>query len=168
LCGYLLIMRPGTLAKSAAAVFATAAIGGLASRPAVESDWYDKLRKPGFQPPRQAFPIVWPILYADIAAVSASTVDALQDRAQPDKARAFQVALLVNLLLNGSWTWLFFNRRKLGASAVAAGALAISSADLTRRAADVQPKAGAALTPYPLWCAFATLLSTRIWMLNRA
>ena len=113
-------MRPGTLAKSAAAVVVTAAVGGLASRPA-ESDWYSTLRKPSFQPPRQVFPIVWPILYADIAAVSASTVDDLEDQRRPEKARAFRAALAINLLLNGGWTWLFFNRRKLGASAVVAG-----------------------------------------------
>ena len=91
-------MRPGTLAKSAAAVFVTAGLGGLASRPA-ESDWYAKLRKPWFQPPRQVFPIVWPILYADI--------------------------------------------------------------DLTRRAIEARSNRGAPLAAYPLWCAFATLLSTR-------
>src|SRR5215813_967567 len=99
-------MRPATLAKSAAAVFATATIGGLAGRPA-ESDWYSKLRKPSFQPPRQAFPIVWPILYADIAAVSASTVDELEDKGRRNDARAYRRALAVNLLLNGSWSWLF-------------------------------------------------------------
>jgi translocator protein len=159
-------MRPATLAKTAAAVFVTAGVGGLASRPA-ESDWYEKLRKPRFQPPRQVFPIVWPILYADIAAVSASTIDQLEDRQQRDEARAYQAALAVNLLLNGSWTWLFFNRRKLGASALTAAALAASSADQTRRAVEVRPNTGLMLAPYPLWCAFATLLSTRIWMLNR-
>ena len=73
-------MRPGTLASTVgSAVFVTALVGGLASRPA-ESTWYAKLRKPCFQPPRQAFPIVWPILYADIAAVSASTIDQLADQ----------------------------------------------------------------------------------------
>ena len=164
--GYLVSMRPATLAKSAAAVFVTAAVGGLASRPA-ESDWYSKLRKPWFQPPRQVFPIVWPILYADIAAVSASTVDQLEDQGQPDKARAYTAALAINLLLNGSWTWMFFNRRKLGASAVVAAALTASSADLTRRAVEVRSNRGAPLALYPLWCAFATLLSTRIWLLNR-
>ena len=159
-------MRPKTLAKTAAAVFVTAGVGGLASRPA-ESDWYAKLRKPSFQPPRQAFPIVWPILYADIAAVSASTLDQLEDQRRPEKARAYRNALAINLLLNGSWTWLFFNRHKLGASAVAAAALTASSADLTRRAVGVRPSRGAPLVLYPLWCAFATLLSTRIWQLNR-
>jgi translocator protein len=159
-------MRPGTLAKSVAAVLATAAVGGLASRPA-ESNWYSTIRKPSFQPPRQVFPIVWPILYGDIAAVSASTVDQLEDQRRPDEARAYRTALAINLLLNGSWTWLFFNRHKLGASAVAAAALTASSADLTRRAIATQPSRGALLALYPLWCAFATVLSTRIWFLNR-
>lgn len=159
-------MRAGTLAKAAAAVFVTGGVGGLASRPA-QSNWYATLRKPSFNPPGQVFPIVWPILYADIAAVSASTVDQLNDQGRHKEARAYMWALAINLLLNGSWTWLFFNRHKLGASAVAAAALAASSADLTRRAIATQPNRGAPLVLYPLWCAFATLLSTRIWMLNR-
>lgn len=159
-------MRPATLAKSAAAVLVTGAVGGLASRPA-ESGWYAKLRKPSFQPPRQAFPIVWPLLYADIAAVSAATVDELEDQRRLDKADAFRRALALNLVLNGSWSWLFFNRRMLGTSAIAAAALTVSSTDLTRRAVEVKPARGALLALYPLWCAFATALSTRIWMLNR-
>lgn len=160
-------MRPATILKSAAAVLATAAAGSLASRPAVDSAWYANLRKPSFQPPRQAFPLVWPILYADIAAVSASTVDELTDQGRLNRSRDYQKALALNLVLNGSWSWLFFNRRMLGTSAVAAALLTASSVDLTRRAVAVRPARGAALAPYPLWCAFATVLSTRIWMLNR-
>lgn len=159
-------MRSSTLAKTAAAVTATAVAGGVASRPA-QSVWYAALRKPSFQPPRQAFPIVWPILYADIAVVSASTIDELEDRRQPEKAKAYRIALAVNLLLNGSWSWLFFNRRMLGTSAVAAGVLTASSVDLTRRAVEVQGGRAAPLALYPLWTAFATALSTRIWKLNR-
>ena len=65
--------------------------------------------KPWFQPPRQVFPIVWPILYADIAAVSASTVDQLEDQRRSGKGPRLHPALAINLVLNGSWTWLFFN-----------------------------------------------------------
>lgn len=158
-------MRPVTLAKTAAAVLATAVVGGLASRPA-ESTWYAELKKPSFQPPRQAFPIVWPLLYADIAAVSAATIDEFVDR-EPEKARAYTGALAANLLLNASWSWLFFSRRMLGTSAVAAAALTASSADLTRRAVDARDGHAAVLGLYPLWCGFATLLSSRIWWLNR-
>lgn len=160
-------MRPSTLAKTAAASFAAGAVGGLASGPAVRSPWYQRLRKPSFQPPRLAFPIAWNVLYADIAAVSASTIDTLDDRGEPDQARAYARALAVNLALNASWSWIFFNRRRLGAAAVTAAALTVSSADLARRAAAVNAPAGAALSLYPMWCAFATVLSSRIWALNR-
>jgi len=155
-----------TLVPAALAVTATAVAGGLASRPA-ESAWYQKLKKPPYQPPRQAFPIVWPVLYADIAAVSASTLDDLDERGRSDEKRAYRIALIANLVLNGSWSWLFFNRRWLGTSAIAAGALTVSSADLTRRAVAVRGAKAAPLGLYPLWCAFATALSTHIWALNR-
>ncbi|MGE0220370.1 TspO/MBR family protein [Mycolicibacterium sp.] len=159
-------MRPLTLAATGGAALATAVVGGLASRPD-QSGWYQRLRKPGFQPPRQAFPIVWPILYTDIAAVSGSTIDTLTDRGEVAQARAYRRALAANLALNAGWSWIFFNRRRLGTAAVAAAALTASSADLARRAAAADPRAAAVLAPYPLWCAFATVLSTRIWALNR-
>jgi translocator protein len=123
-------------------------------------------KKPRFQPPRQVFPIVWPLLYADIAAVSAATLDHLRDEDHA-KARAYTALLAANLVLNASWTWLFFPRRQLGASAVAAAALTASSADLTRRAVAARGPSAGALAAYPAWCAFATVLSTRIWQLNR-
>ena len=158
-------MHPKTLVSTIAAASVTALVGGLASRPAT-STWYARLKKPSFQPPRQAFPVVWPVLYADIAVVSAATLERLgaEDRR---RARVFAGLLAANLALNAGWTWLFFTRRQLGASAVAAAALTASSADLTRRAvAAGGPRAGI-LAAYPAWCGFATLLSTRIWQLNR-
>jgi tryptophan-rich sensory protein len=160
-------MRAATLAKTAGAVIATGAVGGLATGPAVESPWYKKLKKPSFQPPRQAFPIVWPILYADIAVVSASTIDTLNDKGDEGEAKKLQQALAANLVLNVAWSWLFFNRRWLGAAAVGAAALTVSSADLTRRTVAVKGASAAPLAAYPAWCAFATLLSSRIWWLNR-
>lgn len=160
-------MHLSTLAKTAGAAFLTGAVGGLATGPAVQSTWYASLRKPSFQPPRQAFPIVWPLLYADLAGVSALTIDELSARGEKERARAFSGLLALNLVLNGSWSWLFFNRRRLGASAALAGALAVSSADLTRRAVRVNGAPARVLWPYPLWCAFATALSGRIWWLNR-
>src|SRR5215217_2471352 len=159
-------MQLRTIMSTTLAVTATAIVGGLASRPA-QSAWYQALRKPAYQPPRQAFPIVWPILYADVAAMSAATLDDLDRHGQRQERRNYVVALVTNLVLNGSWSWLFFNSRKLGASAIAAGALTLSSADLTRRAVAVRGKSAAPLGLYAAWCAFATALSTHIWILNR-
>lgn len=160
-------MEARTLVPTALAVTATAVIGGLASRPA-ESAWYQTLKKPPYQPAGQAFPIVWPVLYADIAAVSASTLSDLERRGQRKEHRAYIVALATNLVLNASWSWLFFNRRRLGTSAVAAGVLAVSSADLVRRSVAVRGAKAAPIAAYAAWTAFATALSTHIWVLNRS
>jgi tryptophan-rich sensory protein len=155
-----------TLAPTALAVTATAVLGGLASRPA-QSAWFQKLKKPPYQPPRQAFPVIWPVLYADIATVSSATIDELDRGGRDGEKRAYIAALAANLVLNGSWSWLFFNQGRLGTSAIAAGLLAASSADLTRRAVAVRGAKAAPLAAYPAWCAFATVLSTHIWLLNK-
>ncbi|CAN5595109.1 tryptophan-rich sensory protein [soil metagenome] len=148
------------------ATASAAAIGSVASKAGVET-WYPKIKKPSYVPPNAVFPVAWTTLYADIAATSASTIDRLRADGDDAKTRAYLAALGTNLVLNASWSWLFFSRHKLGASAVAAAALAASSADLARRTAQVNPKAGLALTPYPLWCSFATVMSADIWRLNR-
>lgn len=160
-------MRISTMLFTAASAATAAVAGGLATAPSVQSEWYARLRKPSYQPPGQVFPVVWPALYADIAVVSASTIDQCDDGHDEQQARAYQAALGLNLVLNGCWSWLFFNRHQLGASAAVAAALTASSADLTRRAIAVRGAAGAPLALYPLWCAFATMLSTHIWLLNR-
>ena len=160
-------MRFSTLMANTLAVVATATVGGLATRPAIQSVWYRQLRKPAYQPPRAVFPIVWPALYADIAVVSAATVDRLRATSNRPTARAYSVALIVNLLLNASWSWVFFNRRYLGAAVAVNAALSASSADLARRAVAVRGRRAAWLVLYPAWTAFALLLSAHTWLLNR-
>ena len=152
----------GTALTTAAAAVA----GSVASRQGVET-WYPKLRKPPYNPPNAVFPIAWTTLYADIAVTSAATIDRFRADGEDGKANAYIAALGANLALNAGWSWVFFKMHRLGPAVVAAGALAASSADLARRAADADPKFGAAMAPYPLWCSFATLLSADIWRLNR-
>jgi len=156
-----------TLAATALAVTATAGAGSLASKNRAPA-WYSRLNKPRYVPPSGVFPIAWTTLYADIAATSAQAIDRLRAAGRDREARNYAIALGVNLTLNAGWSWLFFKYHKLGASAVGAAVLAASSADLARRTAAADPQAGAALLPYPLWCAFATAMSGHIWVLNRS
>jgi len=88
-------------------------------------------------------------------------------RGQDAERRRYIGALTLNLVLNGGWSWLFFKRRMLGTSAVAAALLAGSSIDLTRRAASAQGNRAGPLALYAAWCTFATVLSSHIWFLNR-
>jgi translocator protein len=155
-----------TLAATALAVSATAGVGSVASKPRV-TQWYSRLRKPGYVPPNGVFPVAWTTLYADIAVSSATAIDRLRGAGRHEEAQKYIVALAANLILNTGWTWVFFKYHRLGVSAVGAVVLAASSADLARRTAAADRRAGAALLPYPLWCAFATAMSGHIWVLNR-
>ncbi|CAJ1582941.1 TspO/MBR family protein [[Mycobacterium] wendilense] len=160
-------MKVKTLGATAAAVAATAIAGSAATSSSVKSPWYARLRKPSYQPPPKVFPIVWPLLYTDIAVVSTDTIDGLTNAGGDDAARAYRTALGINLVLNAGWSWVFFNRRRPGLAALTAGALTASSADLTRRAVTARGLRAAPLAAYPAWCAFATVLSSHIWWLNR-
>jgi translocator protein len=155
-----------SIVATSLATAAAAVVGSIASRQGVET-WYPKLRKPRYVPPNAVFPLAWTTLYTDIAVTSAATIEKFRTDGEDANARAYIGALGTNLVLNASWSWLFFKLHRLGPSAVVAGALAVSSADLARRAAGADAKFGAALAPYPLWCSFATLMSADIWRLNR-
>ncbi|MGV0775356.1 TspO/MBR family protein [Mycolicibacterium elephantis] len=160
-------MRIKTLGAAAAAVTVTALAGGTATGRNPQSSWFEKLRRPPYQPPSTVFPVVWPLLYTDIALVSAQALDDSRGVADDARRKTFAAALTVNLVLNAGWSWVFFSRRRLGLAAVTAAALTASSADLTRRAASASGRNALVLAPYPAWCAFATVLSTHIWLLNR-
>ena len=92
-------MNRSTLAATTLAVAAAAGTGSIASPKRVPA-WYSRLRKPPYQPPGAAFPVVWTTLYGDIAASSAVAIDRLRAAGRDDKARRFAAALGVNLLLN--------------------------------------------------------------------
>jgi translocator protein len=155
-----------TLTGTSVGVATAAGLGTVASKSAVDR-WYRRLRRPGYVPPNAVFPVAWTSLYADIAVTSATAIDRLRAAGLRAEARNYVIALAVNLVLNAGWSWLFFRYHRLGASAIGAAVLAASSADLARRTAAADPRAGVALLPYPLWCAFATLMSGHIWVLNR-
>ncbi|MBO3749158.1 tryptophan-rich sensory protein [Streptosporangiaceae bacterium NEAU-GS5] len=166
------------LLGTAAAVTATAVAGGLATDP--RSDWYEGLRKPAWQPPPQAFGLVWTPLYALIAYAGARALTAADTsaRAAPAGERARDAAawtgeakparsgliraLGVNLALNAAWTPLFFRARSPRLALAEIALLNVSTLALVRRFARVDRRAGLALLPYAAWTGFATALNGAI------
>lgn len=163
-------MKAMTAVWTAAATAATAAAGGAATDP--DSGWYRQLRKPDWQPPTIAFPVVWTALYADLAVSSAvalnshEAADTPGGEARRQELRAYRGALAANLVLNAAWSWLFWRARRPWLAAAECAVLTVSSADLVRRTHRLNRAAGASLAPYALWCGFATVLSTAIARLN--
>ncbi|MFT3835005.1 MAG: tryptophan-rich sensory protein [Micropruina sp.] len=154
-----------TLATVAAAVAATAVTGGLLTDPG--SRWYRRLRKPSFQPPAAAFAPVWSTLYALITVAATATIADARETGRDEEAEEFQRALAANLALNASWSGVFFRGHAPVAATAVAGLLALSSADLARRAAPHGPGKAVALGVYAAWCGFATVLSAAVAARNR-
>ncbi len=159
-------MKRSELIKTAAATTACAALGGVGTDP--ESLYYRSLRKPHWQPPKLAFPLVWTSLYADIAITTGEALSELDEQGRRDEYVTLLRALAVNLILNTGWSWIFFTFHRRRLAVIECAFLTVSSADLVRRVGTVNRRAGLALIPYPLWCGFATVLSAAIARLNPA
>jgi benzodiazapine receptor len=158
---------PSTLARTGAMTALAALVGSAASGRPSKTIWFTNLRKPGFQPPPVVFPVVWTVLYLDIAVSSAIAWNGLRENDDEGAARAYLRALAANLAINAGWSWVFFRSHRLAAAPAVAAVLAFSSADLAQRSGSVNRSAGLALVPYAGWCGFATVLSAAIWRINR-
>lgn len=151
---------PRNLFLAAGATAAAAGLGAWATDP--NSRWYRGLDLPPWQPPAAAFPIVWTALYADIAVTSAMTVSDHEAAGEPDRAQSYWRALGLNLVLNAGWSALFWRSKRPALATAEAAVLAVSSADLVRRAGRGSTLRGRLLAPYAVWCGFATVLSSAI------
>jgi benzodiazapine receptor len=148
------------LAGCVAGVTASAVAGALATDP--DSTYYRTLEKPGWQPPPPVYGIVWTPLYADIALSTGHAISELGEQGRSTEQRSLIGALGVNLLLNTTWSWLFFRIHRPWLAAAECAVLTLSSADLVRRVAAADRRAGIALAPYPAWCAFAAALTIAV------
>ncbi|MEU1395914.1 TspO/MBR family protein [Micromonospora zamorensis] len=153
-------MRLPTLVKTAAAVTVTAAAGATVTD--ASSRWYQRLRKPTWQPPPVAFPLAWTPLYALIAVAGARVLDRTSEA---DRA-AFTRAYALNLALNFGWSALFFKAQKPAVALAEIAALNASNFVLLRRASQTDRVAAVALAPYAAWTLFATVLNGAIVRLN--
>jgi benzodiazapine receptor len=143
-----------------AGTVASAVIGSLAVDP--KATYYRTLDKPSWQPPPPVYGIVWTPLYADIALSAGHAIAKLGEQDRAKERRSLIGALAVNLVLNTGWSWLFFRGHRPWLAAAECALLAVSSADVVRRVGAADRRAGYALAPYPLWCAFATALTVAI------
>ncbi|MDO8106576.1 TspO/MBR family protein [Isoptericola sp. b441] len=144
------------LPRTAAAVLATAVLGGIGTRP--RSAWYLSLRKPSWQPPSSAFGPVWTALYGLVAVASGRALD----RMPPERRQGYATALGVNLTLNAAFSWWYFTAERQRAALVDEALLVGSTIDLLRRTARVDRPAAAMLAPYLAWDVFAMALTVAV------
>lgn len=117
--------------------------------------WYESLNKATFNPPNYLFGIVWPILYTMMGVVSYFN------------AKHIYKLFILQLVLNGSWSWIFFAYQAPDlafiniAALIAVNVLIIKKLWLERSFFSY-----ISYVPYLLWLLFASYLNISISVLN--
>lgn len=124
-------------------------------------DWYSSLSKPTWNPPSWIFGPVWSLLYL-MMAVAAWLVweSGHQLRRLAITWWGFQ------LLLNATWSWLFFGLHRPGWAFAEMLILFVAIAVTFDCFRKVHATAAKLLIPYMAWVSFALVLNFTIWQLN--
>lgn len=125
--------------------------------------WYFSLRKPRFTPPGPVIGAVWTALDV-LLAISGTRVMVAPSSPMRSAALGFWS---LNLAGIAGYPWVFFGRKRLGASIAVSGAMLVSATSYVATAAQVDRKAAAMGVPLAVWVGLATLLSEELWRRNR-
>lgn len=140
-----------------------AGIVGALSTQTATSAWYATLELPSFQPPGWLFGPVWTLLYT-LMGLAAWRVWC-HGVAKPG-VRSALVLFGVQLLLNASWSPVFFGAHRIDwALAIIAALWAVLVATIVAFWRVDRPAAWM-LVPYLAWVSFATALNATILSLN--
>ena len=124
--------------------------------------WFDSLNEPAFMPPGWLFGAAWTVLYA-LLGIAAAII-----HAQP-KTPERQSALTVfwaQMLLNFTWSPVFFGAHDMELARVILIALVLMSAMAAGKFYRLKPLAGLLMIPYLGWLIFATVLNNAFVDLN--
>jgi benzodiazapine receptor len=121
-------------------------------------DWYMHLEKPVWTPPSWLFPPVWSVLYLMIAVAgwlifSGSNLP-------------LKILWVVQLLLNGLWSWLFFGMHRTGLGLIDIIAMFLCIAALFSLSRKTVKTVAWLMAPYLIWVGYASTLNAAIYMLN--
>lgn len=135
---------------------AAAAYTGITYSP---GPFYAALSKPAWTPPNDVFPIVWAVMYVLIAIAGWIVW----------RAQGFGPLLwlwLLQLVLNGAWSYLMFGEKQIVSALIDMGALWVAIVAFVVLAWPVRRSAALLFVPYLLWVSFAAALNFEIWRLN--
>ncbi len=145
-------------------IVALIAIGGVIgslTKPEI-STWYSALNRSALTPPNYVFPVAWTILYGIIGACGW-----LIWRASSfPKLSIIKTLYVTQLILNWSWTPLFFYYHLTGLSLIVLIAMNILVGTITWLAYQKMREVSLLMIPYLSWILFASYLNFYIWQYN--
>ena len=142
-------------------LIAVGSVLGFVTKGSVET-WYPTLNRSPVTPPDFVFGITWSVLYAMIA-----TSGWLIWRAKPFAGLPMIKKLYIaQLVLNWSWTPIFFTCHLMGFALVCLTAILALVVTLVIKTYKPLTTASVLLIPYALWLSFAGYLNFYIWQAN--
>ncbi len=157
------MQKTTTALVSSTAVLTAAALGARngPQRP-LTALWYALLQKPDYTPPGSIIAPVWGTLEVLLAATGYRLL-----RAPRSMTRGAALASWgVTLAGLAGYPWLFFGKKRLGASTLASGTMLASATGMAVAAREIDKPAAAMTVPLLLWLGLATLLSEELWRRN--
>jgi len=124
--------------------------------------WYEALDKPPWNPPNWAFPVVWTILYGMIAAAGWFALNA----APKGGALVPMLAWGAQIVLNATWSPVFFGLRRPDLGMIAVLALWLSIAVCIAVFWPISTLAAGLMVPYLVWVTIASALNWSVWRRN--
>lgn len=134
---------------------------GTATQGSVDG-WYASLTPPPFTPPNLAFPIMWSILYALIAATGWT----LWRRRRSSAGQFLLLLFAIYMVLNWSWSFVFFGAHKLLIGFIWIILLNLVALLLIRKAWGKIRAAALLMIPPTAWTLYAAYLNGGYWWLN--
>lgn len=135
-------------------------IGSL-TKPEINT-WYSTLSRSTLTPPNYVFPIAWTILYAIIGAVGWII---WRNKSFPQLI-IIKALYILQIILNWSWTPLFFHYHLVGLSLLILGCINILVGTLICLAYHKIRSVSLLMIPYLFWILFASYLNFYIWHHN--
>ncbi len=126
-------------------------------------EYYDTINKPFFAPPKIFYPIAWTIMYI-LIAITIYTI--IKNNKLKEINKSYKITLLINYILNQSYTLLFFGLNNPFLGFVSCLATLLSSLFLYEETSLLNNKISKLLYPYIILLIFATVLSLSIYLLN--
>ncbi|MCE2992463.1 MAG: tryptophan-rich sensory protein [Candidatus Jidaibacter sp.] len=137
--------------------------GGIGSLTKPEiSTWYTTLNRSNLTPPNYVFPVAWTILYGIIGACGW----VIWRESSFPRLSIIKTLYVTQLILNWSWTPLFFGFHFTGLSLVVLGTMDILVFALICLAYRKMKAISLLMIPYLSWILFATYLNFYIWQYN--
>ena len=129
----------------------------------VDYEYYNKIVKPFFAPPRLFYPIAWTIVYI---LISITIYTIIKYSKLKDLPKNYKITLILNYIFNQSYTLLFFGLHNNFLGFISCLASFLSTLFLYEETSLLNNKISKLLYPYIILSLFATILSLSIYLLN--